>query len=50
MHAAADRRYVAAAGALFQINYEVESIEIYLVWKLIPLTLEVLDNDFNIFL
>ena len=33
MLAAAVRHYISAPGALFPINYKVESIEVYLVRK-----------------
>jgi hypothetical protein len=33
---------------LFHINYEIESLEVYLVMKIPSFTIEVLHNDFNV--
>jgi hypothetical protein len=36
-HAATDRHCISTADALFPINYEVEFLEAYLIWKTRPL-------------
>jgi len=42
------RNYAPTVCILFHINYEIESLEVYLVMKIPPFTIEVLGNVFNV--